>query len=103
MKILLSGWMRRLWTLQEAYLSKRLIFAFADKQVKNLDDLEEMYPEASDILTSNIPNAARTYFHNLLGNDRKARINELSSGDGFNVLASVWRAARWRVSYSRES
>lgn len=102
MKILLSGWMRRLWTLQEAYLSKRLIFAFADNQVKNLDDLEEMYPEASDILTSNIPNAARTYFHNLLGNDRRARINELPSGEGFDVLASVWRAARWRVSFSCE-
>ncbi len=97
MKILLSGWMRRLWTLQEAYLSKRLIFAFVDKQMKNLDDLEDMFPEASDILTSNIPNAARTYFHNLLGNDRKARIHEFPSGEGYDVLASVWRAARWRV------
>jgi hypothetical protein len=29
MRILASGWMRRLWTLQEAYLSRRLYFAFA--------------------------------------------------------------------------
>jgi len=103
MRILASGWMRRLWTLQEAYLSRRLYFAFApggprEKRLKNLEDLEEMYPKASDILTSNIPSAARNYFHNLLGNDRRARINELPAGNGTDILASVWRAARWRVS-----
>lgn len=97
MKILASGWMRRLWTLQEAYLSKRLLFAFRDHQLRNLDDLEDMYPEANEDLTSNIPNAARTYFHNLLGQDRKARINDLPSANGFGLLASVWRAAQWRV------
>jgi hypothetical protein len=101
MRILASGWMRRLWTLQEAYLSRRLYFAFArgaNGRLKNLEDLEEMYPKASDILTSNIPSAARNYFHNLLGNDRRARINELPAGNGTDILASVWRAARWRVS-----
>jgi hypothetical protein len=102
MKILLSGWMRRLWTLQEAYLSRRLFFTFNKNEVKNLDDLEELYPKANDILTSNIPNSARSYFHNLLGNDRRARINELPAGDGFDVLANVWRAARWRVSCTPE-
>ncbi|KAE9382006.1 hypothetical protein N431DRAFT_393756 [Stipitochalara longipes BDJ] len=107
MRILASGWMRRLWTLQEAYLSRRLYFAFAspgdgEKRLKNLEDLEEMYPKASDILTSNIPSAARTYFHNLLGNDRRARINELPAGNGTDILASVWRAARWRTTNHQE-
>jgi hypothetical protein len=100
MRILASNWMRRLWTLQEAYLSRRLYFAFAPGakgRLKNLEDLEEMYPKANDILTSNIPSAARNYFHNLLGNDRRARINELAAGEGIDVMASVWRAARWRV------
>jgi hypothetical protein len=100
MKILASGWMRRLWTLQEAYLSKRLLFAFKNQQLKNLDELEEMYPKASDNLTSNIPTAARNYFHNMLGPDRSARINKLSSASGYGLLASVWRAAQWRVSFN---
>jgi hypothetical protein len=68
--------------------------ADGEKRLKNLEDLEEMYPKASDILTSNIPSAARTYFHNLLGNDRRARINELPAGNGTDILASVWRAAQ---------
>jgi hypothetical protein len=116
MRILASGWMRRLWTLQEAYLSRRLYFAFANgkdlgedlseeglnRRLKNLEALEEMYPKASDILTSNIPSAARNYFHNLLGNDRRARINELPAGNGTDILASVWRAARWRVSITNK-
>lgn len=98
MRILASGWMRRLWTLQEAYLSRRLLFAFADEELRNLDDLEELYPQANNVLTSNIPTAARNYFHNLLGPDRRARINEVAPATGFGLLASVWRAAQWRVS-----
>jgi hypothetical protein len=98
MKILASGWMRRLWTLQEAYLSNRLFFAFKNHALANLDDLEEKYPQANDILTSNIPDAARNYFHNLLGPDRKARIHNLPPANGVGLLASVWRAAQWRVS-----
>ncbi|KAH8646933.1 hypothetical protein BGZ60DRAFT_553556 [Tricladium varicosporioides] len=97
MKILASGWMRRLWTLQEAYLSKRLLFAFKGKDVRNLDDLEEMYPQASHILTSNIPTTARNYFHNLLGGDRKNRIHEVPTANNYALLASIWRAAQWRV------
>jgi hypothetical protein len=99
MRILASGWMRRLWTLQEAYLSKRLLFAFQGNLLKNLDDLEELYPEEDDMLTSNIPSAARNYFHNLLGQDRRARISGLPPAHGFGLLASVWRATQWRVSF----
>jgi hypothetical protein len=98
MRILASGWMRRLWTLQEAYLSRRLLFAFKEHEVRNLDDLEEMYPQAKHILTSNIPTTARNYFHNLLGNDRKARINETPTANNYTLLASIWRATQWRVS-----
>ncbi|KAL9621521.1 MAG: hypothetical protein Q9160_004051 [Pyrenula sp. 1 TL-2023] len=97
MKILASAWMRRLWTLQEAYLSNRLLFAFADEEVKSIDDLEEMYPEANNILASNIPTAARRYFHHLLGLNRKARIHKTAPTEGYALLASVWRAAQWRT------
>ncbi|KAG9234097.1 hypothetical protein BJ875DRAFT_25721 [Amylocarpus encephaloides] len=98
MKILASGWMRRLWTLQEAYLSQRLLFAFQKNEVRNLDDLEDMYPEANEVLASNIPAAARNYFYNLLGNDRKSRIHGVQThGAEYGLLASVWRAAQWRT------
>lgn len=100
MRILASGWMRRLWTLQEAYVSRRLMFAFKYNQLKNLDDLEDTYNKASDVLTSSIATAARDYFHNMLGQHRNARMSELSSSSGSGLLASVWRASQWRVSLS---
>lgn len=99
MRILASRWMRRLWTLQEAYLSRRLLFTFEGPFLKDLDQLEEdyQYALANNELTSNIPSAARAYFHNLLGADRKARINDFPDANGFGLLANVWRAAQWRV------
>lgn len=96
MKILASGWMRRLWTLQEAYLSKQLFFSFRHNVV-NLDGLEDMFPKANDTLASNIPATARSYFHGLLGTDRKARIHEIGPKHGFGLLASVWKATQWRT------
>ncbi|CAN9107975.1 unnamed protein product [Alternaria alternata] len=55
MRILASGWMRRLWTLQEAYLSRKLLFAFKhweedhdenkDPPLVDLDEIEALYHE----------------------------------------------------------
>ena len=96
MKILASGWMRRLWTLQEAYLSGHVFFAFEDSLV-NLDTLEKEFGHADQKLVSNVPQAARNYFHNLLGQERKERIHSLSPPQSLGLVASVWRAAHWRV------
>ncbi|OJD33077.1 het domain protein [Diplodia corticola] len=95
-KILASGWMRRLWTLQEAYLSERLFFAFKDSSL-DLEDLESHYHEASDNLVSDMPTAARNYFHNLLGTARRARVHGLSPKEGIDLISSVWKAANWRT------
>lgn len=105
MRILASGWMRRLWTLQEAYLSRKLLFAFRrwDKNNKHvplvdLDEIEELYVNADEELVSGLPANARSYYHNMLGQDRKARIHGLTSTNSVGLVASVWKAAQWRVS-----
>lgn len=105
MRILASGWMRRLWTLQEAYLSRKLLFAFksysdegdSELPLIDLDDIEDVFDSTSTNLVSNIPATARRYYDNLLGPDRKARIHNLKSTDGAGLIASVWQAAQWRV------
>ena len=99
MKILASGWMRRLWTLQEAYLSEHVLFAFEDDKLIELDHLEKRFRQAHQNLASNIPEAARNYFHNLLGQERKERIHSLRPTSSVRLVASVWRAAHWRVSF----
>ncbi|KAI4654187.1 uncharacterized protein J4E78_007232 [Alternaria triticimaculans] len=106
MRILASGWMRRLWTLQEAYLSRKLLFAFKhldedDDESKcppliDLDEIEAWYHEGSPSLVSDLPALARSYYNNLLGPDRNARNNKDITTDGMSLIASVWRAAQWR-------
>jgi hypothetical protein len=105
MRILASGWMRRLWTLQEAYLSRKLLFAFRrwDKgdnkniPLVDLDEIEELYIDVNEKLVSSLPANARSYYHNMLGQDRKARIHGLTSTNSVGLVASVWKAAQWRV------
>ncbi|KAK6526108.1 hypothetical protein TWF281_011145 [Arthrobotrys megalospora] len=54
-RILVSGWMRRLWTLQEGVLARKLYFLCGDGQVIQLSDVfpkpQDMllYPEQTDI------------------------------------------------------
>jgi hypothetical protein len=102
MQILASGWMRRLWTLQEAFLSRKLLFAFKSSgqdtlPLVDLDAIEDLYDETETKLISNLPATAQSYYNNLLGPDRKARIHKLTSTNGVGLIASVWRAAQWRV------
>jgi len=107
MKILASGWMRRLWTLQEAYLSKRLLIAFrqGEKSHNGMKDFDELVAsvtkQGKGTLTSSIAEMARLKLsHNLMGKERdKRKLDEnlLSSG-GAILVANTWRAARWRVS-----
>jgi hypothetical protein len=108
MRILASGWMRRLWTLQEAYLSRKLLFAFKnwdddydknkDPPLVDLDEIEALYHEGSPSLLSDLPSIARSYYNNLLGPDRNVRNNKDIPTNGMSLIASVWRAAQWRVS-----
>lgn len=92
MKIATSFWMTRLWTLQEACLSRRLLFNFSDTLV-DVDTLERAFKED---MISPIPRAARSYFERMLGNER-ARIKErrrVLVDPAF--LTSLWNALEWR-------
>ena len=97
LKILVSGWMRRLWTLQEAYLSRRMYFVFKETKAVDLDDIWDHTSGVKLGLLSNIADTAKTLHHNLLGQNRVSRIHEIDSSVSRELLTSVWRATQWRV------
>lgn len=109
MKVLTSNWMRRLWTLQEAYLSKKLFITFKyDPQavagIWNFDDLmtnlTDDNREEMKLLLSIAQLVRRRVFHNIMGRDRLRRLNEIEPR-GSLLIANAWRAVRWRVSVPR--
>lgn len=108
LRVLTSNWMRRLWTLQEAYLSRRLFIAFNhDPEIltglDNFDDimskLTDENQEDMEIILAISQLIHRKVFHNIMGTDRAKRIH---SGEipprGSLLIANAWRAVRWRVS-----
>ena len=106
MKITTCYWITRLWTLQEAYLSKRLIFNFADNLV-DMDDLERMN---KDNLISPISLLAQTYHLTLLGRERDItlrgreteRKDEVGRPLTSTFLTSLCNALRWRTTSYRQ-
>ncbi|KAL8834556.1 MAG: hypothetical protein Q9176_007439 [Flavoplaca citrina] len=99
MKITMSRWMTRLWTLQEAVLSRNLYFCFSDR-LCSMTQLEETFLEADSKLQSCIPLLARTYFAGILGEVRLKIHEEFRKNEGWTpqseFLAMVWKAAQWR-------
>jgi hypothetical protein len=109
MKIFGSGWMRRLWTLQEAYLSKDLWITFqqgaaSHKGMHNFDSLIEKMVSKVTLETfgaSMGEMAGLKLFQNIMGFER----NQLKDDEdpqesgGAILVANTWRAARWRVSH----
>ncbi|GAP91721.2 putative het domain protein [Rosellinia necatrix] len=82
LRVLTSGWMRRLWTLQEAVLSKELHLAFADRTLL----LTDLMPPPSDMLLSpHLTNLAGELF----------RLTKLSKHNSY-AIGDVARSLRWR-------
>jgi hypothetical protein len=98
LKVLASGWMHRLWTLQEAYLSHKILFAFDGQDLLEVDQLEERYRRSTHHLTSNLATSARAYFSHIMGDERLARNSNATPENRYDLIASVWRSAQWRVS-----
>jgi hypothetical protein len=96
MKIFTSRWMGRLWTLQEAYLSKKLIFRFHNNELVDMDQLEANFLTSHTIGHSMVAGKARKYFDRLLGWQRQKRIYGVPVHDSV-LLASVWEAVQWRT------
>ncbi|KAI4184971.1 MAG: hypothetical protein L6R41_004406 [Letrouitia leprolyta] len=100
MKITMSRWMTRMWTLQEAVLSKDIYFVFKDR-IYPMSQLEGMFTDEDSELQSCIPALARTYHAGILGNIRSKIHAEFRREEGWNPgpddLASIWKAAQWRT------
>lgn len=113
MKLLTSSWMRRLWTLQEAFLSKRISITFEMQghdfsPAWDFDDLTHrlsqgngqagIEAETLELSMSNV--LARQLRENLMVSEREARNRNGDSVEskGSMLIASAWRSVRWRVS-----
>ena len=96
MRISISQWLRRLWTLQEAVLSRNCYFYFND-MVYSLESVEDLFEEEEKSLHTSGPEFARTYFNSILGEERKHgsifRMRKPTAG----LVASVWKAVQWRT------
>ncbi|KAK4220975.1 hypothetical protein QBC38DRAFT_505288 [Podospora fimiseda] len=109
--LLSSGWMKRLWTLQEAFVTRSLSIALQggpNLEVRDLDDLFHL-EESNNTDFKDLKATARLQismtdmvrekvFQNLMGDVRKAR----NGGHGDNttpwplLIASAWNSARYR-------
>ncbi|KAL8860867.1 MAG: hypothetical protein Q9178_002622 [Gyalolechia marmorata] len=99
MKITMCRWMTRLWTLQEAVLSKNLYYCFNDR-LYPMSQLEDMFLDEDSELQSCIPSLARTYYAGILGEIRPKIYEEFRKNQGWTAqsefLALVWKATQWR-------
>ncbi|MCJ1279121.1 hypothetical protein MMC21_006945 [Puttea exsequens] len=96
-KITMSAWMRRLWTLQEAVFSKSIWFIFKEGAF-HMDDLEKLYREENKSLHSGLTEVSRAYHNGILGDMRQGLLEQ---GDKYKVntafVAATWKAAQWRT------
>ena len=99
MKIAMSRWMTRMWTLQEAVLSRQIYFAFSN-QVYSVDQLENLYTREAAALHTCVPSLAQIYYHGILGEKRDRVHNKMLSNERWKpkalFIATVWKAAQWR-------
>ncbi|KAK4206886.1 hypothetical protein QBC37DRAFT_434290 [Rhypophila decipiens] len=125
MMILASGWMKRLWTLQEAFLSRRIYVALGggvgeNSPVKDFDYLID-YELRSDSHAANpLPLLTKRYLteslihrHRYRAVDQQRRSKSTARAhlseevttpgqlevaiQGYTLITDAWRAARWRT------
>jgi hypothetical protein len=87
MRITMSGWMQRLWTLQEGVMSRSIFFLFKNG-LKDIEDLELLYPQAAS--KSSLASAARSFYLNLIRPRATQRHANIA------LVSSIWKAIQWR-------
>lgn len=107
MRILASNWIKRLWTLQEAVLSRKLYIAFlgSHRDDDGILDLEEVLSELSwasnDSGPGSLGSIARGHLtKSIMSSARKKPgddSEEFRVHDPYMFVVNSWRAARWRV------
>lgn len=106
MKILASGWMRRLWTLHEAFLSKKRYVTFLETadEHNNLINLETLLEHLNTPAAQKSPLVSWVrglLLQNIM--DQEAKIladpeKRFAQRQAAMLVAGTWRAATWRVS-----
>ncbi|KAI6131850.1 hypothetical protein EV401DRAFT_318943 [Pisolithus croceorrhizus] len=94
LRVLSSGWMQRLWTLQEALLAKKLVFLFCDGTV-TIDDLLPTRRDF-DVMDTLLISLAAEVFRLM-----KYRRYSFSMDDGFTI-ADVTTCLRHRTTSKAE-
>ncbi|KAI1412840.1 hypothetical protein F5Y13DRAFT_43116 [Hypoxylon sp. FL1857] len=107
MGILPSRWMRRLWTLQEAFLSHKILLAFErrgrnERDMIDFDHLDLELAKGTSSVANAFDRAVRNQLlSQLMGNERADRKHfkrvRRESERGAILVASAWSAARWRT------
>lgn len=109
MRILGSSWMRRLWTLQEAFLSNKIHFSFGeahpDSRTEFMDvsaNLEEFKHHHPTSLLGMVLDHLR---YHIVDHERRKGRKYLKTNEAApegkqvaSLIANIWRAAKWRVS-----
>ncbi|RMJ10270.1 hypothetical protein CDV36_010097 [Fusarium kuroshium] len=110
--LLACGWMMRLWTLQEAFVSAQLHLAMRDRNgLKSLNDLWNDSGEKDVVLLSMAGMVQRKVDHNLMvqrkaahdpvesnqGARQKSNVQGHHHTNGALLMASAWRATRYRT------
>ncbi|KAK0462720.1 hypothetical protein IW261DRAFT_177955 [Armillaria novae-zelandiae] len=86
LQIISSGWMQRLWTLQEALLARKLIFEFAD----GFSTLDELIPiQEEDLLDVLLTQLSAEIF-------RLTKYQRYATSNGFGI-GDVAQSLRWRT------
>jgi len=103
MAILASNWMKRLWTLQEAVLSKRIfiVVKFGDREDDGILDLDEIMDGLSKLPVNGsgckaFADITRKHLADSIMNSGRPTTEQ--GRDGFTMAVDSWKAARWRVS-----
>lgn len=105
MKIISSVWMRRLWTLLEAYLSREIYIPFeeTEQSANNLVTFENLYQtleERMKLPTSGITQMVRSQLSSMImGGNRLSKEAADETENSPMLVVNAYRAARWRVSY----
>ena len=122
-RILASGWMKRLWTLQEAFLSERIYIPFRHpghgnyQPIKELDGLFDNMNSSEHGHSGVVQATKRHLSEGLMNADRRSQIDQMRRRKGnhdqepdvnkvllgYSLIANAWRAARWRVSFVKDS
>jgi len=96
-KITMSAWMRRLWTLQEAAFSQSIWFVFSGG-VCHMEELESDFIKENKSLSSGLAEVSRAYHDMMLGS---LRTKILSQGGKYSVdpefVSATWKASQWRT------